>query len=628
MNIYLQNIIDKSLEQGERTLQLRNIYKYTYGQANLNEILDVIEKEKFIIIANNAYTIETAKQMTGTSMVIVELLKGRKKEKNLAKDLEKQGLIEEAAKHDIIQTKLKQDINSIYGSASQRGNFLYNPDTASGITTQSRNVVAEMMWSFEKLLAGNTMITSYNEAFLYFNNILKETRHYSEFKDWLTYIPNKYEFRQRILRNLIDIDDYYDKTKNISKSLFYFLDTRTEEEMIYLYYKNNLHDLLFKNPKIINIFKDILNINEVFYDPYNIPEIYKKQIDLLYSILNEFVIHHKSTCNRVEKFQTRKRDVILLSDTDSLFLCFQNILKNIYDYFKYNKNDDSDFKLVNVLCSICVTYIKKQHELFMKDSNAVSPIPSNILSMKNEFYYKRMILYSGLQKNYTGRVLLREGNLVPEKKQIASTGIKLTSSKIPKIIIEFQKNLISEYILKPKEINPIAILSEINKIREVITAQLNDGNKSLGIKIRYSGKDNYKNANSNEAYLLAEQFSRLYPESKLLGGEYMMKFPTKVRDIDELWRLKDDNMAALIRERIYCDTWDGQRNVLKIKGIKSVAIPLDGDIFTIPSWILNILDHESLIDYHLSQIYDLLPSIGISLIQRNNKSTYSNLVKF
>ncbi len=626
---FLDQKIQKSLDQGNRKLLCRNIYKKSNGEVDMNEILNIVEDKKFVILANNAFMESIETKIADMSLAIIDDLDGRKKEKELAKDYEKKGMLKEALLHDILQTFRKQNINSYYGMSGQMGSFFYNPDSASAITLQCQNIISEMMWSFEKLLGGNVQLQSYNEAFLYFNNILKEKRNYDSFKEWLSFIPSKKEFRAQMLKNLIAVKDYYNQTKRISKSLFYFLDTRTEEEMIYLYYKNNLKDLLALNPKIMNIFKNILTQQVNFYNPYDIPEVYKEDITTLFNIIEEFVSHHKGTFDRVNKYFNANRDIVLLSDTDSVFLCFQNLMTLIYNKTKIEKNMENNFKLVNTLCSICGMYIKIQHDVLLQDCFAVSPVPKYALNMKNEYYYKRMVLYAGVKKNYSGYILLREGNLVPEEKRMTSTGIKLTSGKIPKIIAQFQENIIEKYILQSDMIDPILILNEFKLMKQSIIDALKSGDKSLGIKIRFSGKDSYKNAQSNESFLLAEIYGRLYPENPIASGDYMMKFNTTVLGEQDLNKIKNVEMREKVKNTIFCQTWDNEKNFLKTRGLKTIAIPLDGDMFTIPEWIRDILDYEAIVSFHTQAITDLLPSIGIKLLSLSSSDKrYSNLVSF
>ena len=626
---YLQAKVDKAVQENDCTLHIRNIYKNSTGTIPLNNILNVIEQNNFNILANNAYTTAIKDKMSDVSTILMADITKRKAIKKKIFEYEEKGMMQEAALQDMLQNKVKADINSFYGVSGQEGSLLFSVDSASATTTQARHIISEMMWSFEKLLAGNTQLTSFNEAFLYFNNILKEERHFAQFKDYISYIPDKKTFRAHMIKQLINIKDYYMSTKKISKSLFLFLDRRTEEEMIYLYYKNNLHDFIKLNPKITALFTSILNINESFYNPYDIPASYKAVIDVLITLVEEFVAHHKCTYNRVHKYLNNKRDLVILSDTDSVFLCFQNLLHLIYSTTGKVKNTENDFKLVNSLCALCSAYMAKQHDEFLKKSNAIAPNQNFVINMKNEYYYKRLIIYTNIVKNYSGYILLREGKVVPEKKQISSTGIKLTSGKIPKVISNFQEKIISEYILKADTIDPIAILNELTLFRAHIASILKSGDKSLGLKIRYSGKDGYKKKESNETYLLVETFQRLYPAIPIQNGDALMKFNTIVTSEKDLDKIKDDRYRQLVKDVIFCDTWDNAPNILKNRGLKTIAIPLDGDMFKTPDWIIDILDIRSMCDYHLQSIITILPSIGIKLISgSNDKKTYSNLVSF
>ncbi len=178
-------------------------------------------------------------------------------------------------------------------------------------------------------------------------------------------------------------------------------------------------------------------------------------------------------------------------------------------------------------------------------------------------------------------------------------------------------------------IDPILILNEFKLMKQSIIDALKSGDKSLGIKIRFSGKDSYKNAQSNESFLLAEIYGRLYPENPIASGDYMMKFNTIVLGEQDLNKIKDLEMREKVKNTIFCQTWDNEKNFLRTRGLKTIAIPLDGDMFTIPEWIRDILDYDTIVSFHTQAITDLLPSIGIKLLSLSSSDKrYSNLVSF
>ena len=627
---YLDNCVNESLSKGVRKGEFRNIYKGQYFYCDLNDILNIVKENNLIIGANGSYTYSPFDQLGDTSIMIIDDLDGRAKEKALAKDFEKRNMLKEANLHDVLQTKRKQDTNSTYGIACQPGSFLFNPDAASYITSQSRQLISEMLWSFERLLANNLQLTSYNEALLYCKNVLHRERHFENFKQYISYIPGKRSMWKYLLSKFAYINEFHEKTMKFSKLLFLFIESLSEEDRCYLFYAFNLPALLNCNPKVMRIFNDVLHGTEEFLNPNKIPDCYKPLCDELIGVAQEFCYQEFMTYKRVDKYFDSDRHVILLSDTDSVFIILSPLMNTIYKHTSPAlKNTENDFKLVNTLCALNTHYIRMRHDKFVEVCNVKYRFPDYRLEAKNEFYYKRIILYTGVKKNYSGLKLLREGNRVPPKKQISHTGIKLIASKIPKQVSDFQTSLIENEILRADVINPISIAKKMQEEKEVIINLIKSGDKSLGIPNRFSGKGKYANYQSTMICRLVEIWDRIYPDQKVGNGEYMMCFETKVYNESQLYLIKDEEMREKIRKAVFSDRWDGEDNFLKKHGLKTVGIPKDGDTFKIPEWMLDIIDYEVMARKHLQSMSDLYPSLNMNKAKMpGGKGSFSSLLSF
>lgn len=626
----LDGYVNKSLSQGVRRGEFRNIYKNEYFSCDLNDIMNIVEENHLIIGANGSYTYSPFDVLGDTSIMIIDDLDGRAKEKALAKDFEKRNMLKEANLHDVLQTKRKQDTNSTYGIACQPGSFLFNPDAASYITSQSRQLISEMLWSFERLLANNLQLLTYNEALLYCKKVLERERHFDKFKHYISYIPSKKGMQKYLLSKFSYIKEFHEKTMKFSKLLFLFIDSLSEEDRCYLFYAFNLPALLKCNPKVMRIFKDVLDGTEEFLNPNKIPDCYKPLCDEFIGVTEEFCYQEFMTTNRVDKYFDSDRHVILLSDTDSVFIILSPLMNAIYERTSLSyKNTENDFKLVNTLCAMNTHYIGMRHDRFVEVCNVKYRFPDYKLNAKNEFYYKRIILYTGVKKNYSGLKLLREGNRVPPKKQISHTGIKLIASKIPKQVSDFQTSLIENEILRADVINPISIAKKMQAEKETIIQLIKSGDKSLGIPNRFSGKNKYANYKSTMICRLVEIWDRLYPDQKVGAGEYLMCFETKVYNESQLYMIKDEEMREKIREVVFSERYKGEDNFLRQHGLKTVGVPKDGDTYKIPEWMLDIIDYDIMARKHLQSMSDLYPSLNMNKAKMpGGKGSFSSLLSF
>lgn len=628
LNKLLDAEVERSLSQGVRKVSLRDIYRFRSISIDLNEVLLWINKHNLIIGANGSFSYSPEDVLGDTSIMIIEDLDGRAAEKKLAKNFEKENKLKEAKLHDDLQLKHKRDTNSTYGIACMEGSFLFSPDAATFITTQSRELISEMMWSFERFLVNNLQFQTYDEALLYINNCLNEERHYNEFKQYLDYIPSTKDIVKFLLSKFSDIPDFNKRTKDISRSLYYMIKGFTEEERVYIYYKFNFKNFLVRNSKIMNIFKLVLDGPVDFLDPNNVPDVYKGYCDELIRLTQEFCYAEFMTTHRVDKYFHCGRKTILLSDTDSVFIILGHIMEVIYEQlgWKYSSRNN-DFKLVNTLCTLNTHFINMRHERFVTACNVKYKFPDYKLNAKNEFYYKRVVVYTGIKKNYSGLKLLREGNILPPKKQISHTGIKLTTSRIPDQVEKFQTRLLEEDILRADVINPAKIIRDIQIEAEEIKQIIRSGDKSMGIPQRFSGYNKYKNFNSVQICRLVEIWNRIYPDQRISNGEYMMCFETKIYNESYLHLIKDPEMRIKVREAVFADRYDGEPNFLKSHGLVTVAIPKDGAMTKIPDWILDIIDYDLMARKHLQTITDLLPSLDMNKIKTRDFSTYSSLMK-
>ena len=620
--------VRKIKNQGNRTAYLRDIYRNRVIKIDLDEILMWVHDNRLIVGANGAFSFSPEDVLGDTSVMVIGDLDARAAEKKLAKEYEKNNMLKEANLHDNLQTKYKQDTNSTYGIACMPGSFLFSPDSATFITTQARQLIAEMMWSFERFLLNNLQLQDYNEALLYINSVLKEKREYNKYKDWIDYIPTTEDITKYILSKFSDIDNFNKRTKNISRTLFIFINNLSEEERVYLYYKFNFIDFIAKNPKVMNLFKMVVDGQSDFLDPNKVPEEYKGICDQLIDVSREFCYCSFMTTHRVEKYFDCGRKAILLSDTDSVFIILGKIMDVIYNkignIYRYRSND---FKLVNTLCTLCTHYIGMRHDKYVDACNVKYKFEDYKLNAKNEFYYKRVILYTGIKKNYSGLKLLREGNIVPPKKQISHTGIKLTGSKTPKQVSDFQTKFIEENILRAQVIDPVKIMNDINAEKKIIIDIIKSGDKSMGIPQRFSGYDKYKVYESAQICRLVEIWNRIYPEQKIGNGEYLMTFETKIHSENQLYMIEDEEMREKIRKAVYSDKWDGENNFLKTHGLSTIGIPRDGAITNIPQWMIDIIDYEVMARKHLGPITDLLASLNMNKVKTKDFNTYSSLLK-
>jgi hypothetical protein len=364
-----------------------------------------------------------------------------------------------------------------------------------------------------------------------------------------------------------------------------------------------------------------------------------------------------ATPNRTEKYTTRRRRGILISDTDSIVINLQPFVKKFSElYYRENNLDIRDcehlaftnepmcFKIVNIMSYLCTYVTKETASIFCESSNVPQEMRSWI-SMKNEFYFMRMIMYVNAKKNYICYIKLNEGKIQDE---VTATGIKLNSSIINSYVHEKMMDIIENKILKSRHIDPADILRDIKKLEQDIISRVVAGDITFGKKGRYSGPNGYKSTTktdetknekdpkkikyipgmyTNNVGRSCYIWNLLYPSSKINIGDYAYIFNTSLEDITDIEKLKDyPDEYKKIRSLIF---ENNDEPYLKRYGLRSIAIPMTESVTSIPKWLIKFINYGEITNKHLQPLVTLMPSINVYMSRMTGtKNTYSPLLSF
>ena len=312
------------------TLKCRNVYKGTHSNMDGDTIFETVETNNFVIGANGGYCEAHNVNLSPVSRELIRMKADRKKYKQLGIKSDDPDVVKF---YDNLQTHIKQNTNAFYGIQLQPGSFLYNPDSASLITLQARQLISEMMWTLERVLEGNPQYTSMNECMLSIKKTLEWpfTHAYSEI---VSYEPSDKEFRRRFIEVFSIVPNFKEFMKGNSKSFFIFMKSLTKMQRIKFYYSNNLEGLLKLNPKALKIIIDIVSEGTPFMSPSDVPAVHKDNLNLIMKIIEEYVYNPISNAQRVFKYENKMRKSIVVSDTDSVMINLGNWVHRIIDMGK------------------------------------------------------------------------------------------------------------------------------------------------------------------------------------------------------------------------------------------------------------------------------------------------------
>jgi hypothetical protein len=688
IDAYLDRIVS-SKASNFPLLNMRNIYTNQGLQIPLDNLMNIIKEEDLCIEGNNTLTYSYRKVKSPIPKILIELKYERDIHKKKAKELSEkmtqmrqEGIDTDSPQYqeieiqwtidDSIEKAIKILMNSIYGVQGQNGSIIYSPDTAGAVTSQGRALISEMTWSIERFLYGTIHFSSFSEFFAFLYQLVSEVDYSEPLLNYIDYIPNKSDVRRKFVSLLKNIPNLYQEIDTIIVSLYHFIDNLDETQRIYLYYKCDFFKLILNNPKIENIINSMLEDPSSFnsISDRDTPQQFIPLLELLASLVEKFVIIKMATANRTIKYTTRRRKGIILSDTDSIVINLQPYVKKLSERYLERKgfntaqcehlafnNEHMCFKIVNIMSYLCTYVTKIASNKFCEESN----IPEELrqwISMKNEFYFMRIAMYTNAKKNYICYVRLNEGKIQDE---VTATGIKLNSSVINSYVHDKMMETIEHKILKSEEISPTLILQDIKSLEHDIIRKIMKGDITFGRRGRYSGPEGYKDhtnygskTGKDEDYnyksIMEEEldvtvehipgvyvnsvgrscyiWNLLYPSSKINVGDYAYVYNLTLEDENDLYKMKEKYPEEY--ERINSLIFHNpDEKYLPRYGLRSIAIPVTDTVTSIPQWIIDYIDYEGITNKHLQPIISLLPSIGIYRSRIDSqKSTYSPLLSF
>lgn len=250
-------------------------------------------------------------------------------------------------------------------------------------------------------------------------------------------------------------DRLYDKILNHESNdmeiLDAYLSNLSDDEITFLYYKNNMIEFIDNHPIIQDLIYDILDhvenldyINEKDDDWYgNVPDEYKdkfigksakdynkfvnimyfmdpnqppknitKYLDELNTYMMKYIFVNYLSFDRIYRLRNFKRKCVTVIDTDSNILSLDTIVNYLFDKvvgnntFGRNKIHN-EFVVINMLTYLITAAVKTILYTYSCEANICEDY-RELLSMKSEFFFKRLVI-GKKKKRYISKIALREG---------------------------------------------------------------------------------------------------------------------------------------------------------------------------------------------------------------------------
>lgn len=577
---------------------------------------------------------------------------------------------EEFNNYNLLQMVAKVDVNAIYGCLGAPTSLFYNIYVATSITKQGRCAISTSIMFFESFLRNNIKFGSLNEIITFIDHVVEEKKERKFFdKDIL---DNDVDVESVFMKLMSGCGYNWFPDETDCTLVWNLIHTLSQEDLNRIYYKNNLFEL-FKNGKpsalIVKILKEL---DSPFLDPNSPPKEIDDDLSKLVDIIYEFVYYHYMIIDKTERVEVMPREAVLITDTDSCIITLEpwyqfvkNIVSNIDLKIKHceidtagiveNENindlkgneikdyyyDFIDEKLVErkrlinpmvlipedgvrySIINILAFVIGRLLNDYMKRLAAISNVtneshPFCLLSMKNEFLFKKVLLTS-VKKNYVTLQEMQEGHVVPKEKQLDIKGLALRKSGVPKSTAEELSRILYEDILDCEEIDQNKILNELAVMERKICDSIRSGSSDYFKPQRIRSQNSYSDPMRIQGIKASTAYNEIKDESDpaikldeknsiLIIKTNITKSTLEYSELKKSDEIKYKKILNLLNSEFYKD------------GIKSVAIPVDSKT---PKWLFEFIDYQSIVRDNIG----VFPIEPLGMTKLNTNSAYSPILK-
>lgn len=620
----------------DKTIVFHNNDANTDYEITTSKLLRMIFIGKGVIVTPHNTLFRTSEKVNGVVKDIqIELIQLRKHFKNLMKEfLGKDQLQYEL--NDMLQKVIKVIANSFYGAMGEGSFHFYDEHLGPSITACGRNLISNAITSFEAYLGGNIFFDNIEELSLYLSNISKGV--YLEDNE-VTMFEGLDITKEKVIEEIYSLYRGNDNPKRVKWLIKQYIHGFEDNSnaLAKFYFKNKLFEFM-NLPFIKELFKDSFDVDN-FPDVNKPPVELQETLDILVTLLEEYVMYYHPISNKVEKAKVMKRDNSVLTDTDSTFLTMLKWLLYVCELSGKDRKDlttEERVSKVTIGTYHATKFIDKCLHKTTENQNVLEADRPNI-NMKSEFHFSRILLTKN-KKNYAGLKITREGIILPLP-ELDLKGLPIRKISAPKPCRIFFGELLENDILNSKEIDSIAIYRKFCEYEKFISESIKSGDTSFFKNTSVKALNFYKNPFSMQQVRGFVLWNELYPNetipasssvkvvpllstSKAVFADILKDNPNKdhiLECMDKVSLLKvgdllpDSEMkdeSYLGKSRYYADV---------------LSIPFN--LKETPKDFADLIDVSSITNSALANGNILLESLGFRLITSNKYRVVSNIVE-
>lgn len=548
---------------------------------------------------------------------------------------------------DIEQLNTKIIINTLYGVLGYIKFILSNRFIAQSVTNQGKQIICTAVCAFENFMGDNVKISTFSELYEYMNNICDEyVTHYMGKLD-MSFLQFDHNADPVVMvKNRLKCKLGFKMDTSEENILEEFLSRRSIEELLLLYYKNNLIEFS-KLPFIVDKFKYLIDSIDSMVVP-DITKLTHQQQEIIKAIedfYRVFVIYDYPIYDRLRKSMYTDKKSVLYVDTDSNFLSCASFIRYLKDdvmHNQFNKSkSDIESIMVNIISYFCHTVVNDALYGLSLSMN-VKEEYAHYLYMKNEFYMDR-IVFTDKKKRYFANQVIQEGKVLNHGKgKIDIKGFDFKKSTTKPFVRDFFTSICEDYILRADKIDLTLIYKKTKEMSADIRNSVRNGES------KYFKQSNVK---------LLEQYKLPYSQQQttsvilwnILVPDYQIELPGDVDivPIKELGAIKKRDRVTgedtfdfsrnknvdMLRDK-YPETYkrfeDGIMNStnpkLRTMSMKYIAKPKNSEI-PLPEWYFDLVDIDKIENDNMALFLPIMEILGFKPQRINAKKTLvSNMI--
>lgn len=626
---------------------MSNSIKGDNARITLTELCGWIDKKNPVVSGNATFYCQPDDLESPTSNMLRSLKKGRK---SVKKEMFKyKPNSDEYQALDLDQQNKKVVMNAEYGGSGAPTAAFYTKEGPAATTLMAQSIITTMAGFFESYVGDNQKFFSVNECYDWMNKVIEKDE---KIPKWVE-IPTKEETLKRIVSHfyLFDISDY--------EYLKMYIDNCSDDELVYLYYANNMKDFIKRHPKVQNVIASILTklpllqaaekevpeefknrffddekgdavdkynkwiSQEMFLNPYSVPECIKDEIDELRSIIKQFVYVEYITPDSIVKLNNHLRNTVLLVDTDSniinadIFVSF--ILNDIFPGETFNRPKlYNEMILVNVLASILDGCVANLLDYYGRMHNMCKEARSE-LTMKNEFMFRRFFLMK-TKKRYAASIVLREGNImIPFKLEIK--GMDFIKAGVTDDVTDRFTKMLKEHVLFSDNLELHELMKDLKGFENEIYHDLKKGGMRFLKQQQYKAEEAYAKPWSIQVFKGTAVWNELYPDNKISSLDRVNILKLTVTKPEDLEKIKEryPKEYEMVINKIY----NSHNPEIQKVGLKLIAVP--NTIKEIPEWLRPLIDYDIIISDVISSFRSILDALNIEEVYYKTPNGNANL---